>query len=228
MKKICIADDDQDIVNAIALYCESEGYEVYKAYDGLMVLDIISQQPIDLLVIDQMMPHLNGLDTIIKLREKYQLPIIILSAKSQDIDKITGLSLGADDYVTKPFVPLELLARIKSQLRRAYQFTQTKPSNSQICIKNLCLDTEQKLVLVDGEPVHLTNIEYQLLEFLMKHANKVFSSTQLYEQIWQEEAYQSASTVSVHIRHLREKIELDPNNPQILKVIWGIGYKIES
>lgn len=228
MEKICIADDDRDIVNAISLYCQAEGFKVYKAYDGLQAIEVIQNNPIDLLIIDQMMPHMSGLEALSLIREKYNLPVIILSAKSENLDKIQGLDGGADDYVTKPFVPMELIARIKSQLRRYNQLNDKNFNQQQLMVKNIRLDKETKEVFVNNEKVKLTPMEFDILQLLMENKNKVFSSQQIYESIMKMDGFQSSSTISVHIRHIREKIEVNPNNPQTLKVIWGVGYKLEE
>ena len=202
MYKILVCDDDREIVEAIEIYLSQEGYQILKAYDGIEALEILEKEEVNLLIIDVMMPRLDGIRATLKIREKNSLPIIILSAKSEDTDKILGLNIGADDYVTKPFNPLELVARVKSQLRRFNE--------------------------LDGEFVKLTPIEYNILLLLMKNQGKVFSINQIYESIWNEEAIGADNTVAVHIRHIREKIEINPKDPRYLKVVWGVGYKIEK
>lgn len=229
MSNILVCDDDKEIVDAIDIYLEQEGYTVYKAYDGEDAIKVLKEKEIDLLIIDIMMPKLDGIHATLKIREYSSIPIIILSAKAEDADKILGLNIGADDYVTKPFNPLELVARVKSQLRRytslggALQDDQTHYSTG-----GLVIDDDTKEVTVDGENIKLTPIEYQILLLLVKNAGKVFSSTNIYESIWNEEALGSDNTVAVHIRHLREKLEIDPRNPRYIKVVWGVGYKAEK
>lgn len=230
MAKILVCDDDKEIVEAIEIYLTQEGYEVLKAYDGLQALDMLKKNPVDLLIIDIMMPKLDGIRATLKIREENPLPIIILSAKSEDADKILGLNIGADDYVTKPFNPLELLARVKSQLRR-YTLLGAAVQKEQkhlFMSGGLSVDDERKVVMVDGEEVKLTPIEYQILLFLLKNQGIVFSTAQIYEQIWKEDAYAAENTVAVHIRHIREKIEINPREPRYLKVVWGVGYKVEK
>lgn len=231
MYNILVCDDEKEIVDAIEIYLVQEGYHVSKAYDGLQALEILKQEEIHLLILDVMMPKLDGIHTIMKIRETNSIPIIVLSAKSQDTDKVLGLNLGADDYVAKPFNPLELLARVKSQIRRYTNFgTSEKEENSEKIYSTggLVINDDRKEVTVDGEPVKLTRIEYNILLFLVQNKGKVFSIDQIYEQIWKEEAYGADNTVTVHIRHIREKIEIDPKEPKYLKVIWGIGYKVEN
>jgi DNA-binding response OmpR family regulator len=232
MYNILVCDDDKDIVEAISIYLTSEGYRVVKAYDGMQALQALKEQEIHLLLIDIMMPKLDGIRATMKLREESNVPVIILSAKSEDADKILGLNIGADDYVTKPFNPLELVARVKSQLRR-YTTLNREPSETAhesrvITIGGLVLDDTAKQVSVDGEDVRVTPIEYAILKYLMEHAGMVFSTTQIYEQIWQEDALGADNIVAVHIRHIREKIEINPKEPRYLKVVWGQGYKIEK
>ena len=230
MANILVCDDDKDIVEAIGIYLEQEGYTVIKAYDGVEAINVLRSQPVDLLIIDIMMPKLDGIRATLKIREENPLPIIILSAKSEDADKILGLNIGADDYITKPFNPLELVARVKSQLRR---YTQLGNMNQQAegqvykC-GGLQINDDNKEVTVDGDPIKLTPIEYNILLLLVKNAGKVFSIDEIYEKIWNEEAIGADNTVAVHIRHIREKIEINPKNPKYLKVVWGIGYKIEK
>ena len=232
MYNILVCDDDKEIVEAIDIYLTQEGCHILKAYDGEQALKILEEnaQEIHLLLLDVMMPRLDGIRATLKIREKYSIPIIILSAKSEDVDKILGLNVGADDYVTKPFNPLELVARVKSQLRRYTQLGGTQ-NNSQDLIYvsgGLKINDDLKEVSVDGESVRLTPIEYNILLLLMKNQGRVFSINQIYESIWNEEAIGADNTVAVHIRHIREKIEINPKEPRYLKVVWGIGYKIEK
>jgi DNA-binding response OmpR family regulator len=229
MAKILVCDDDKEIVEAIEIYLTQEGYTVLKAYDGRQALEILSREQIDLLIIDVMMPRLDGIRATLKIREENSLPIIILSAKSEDADKILGLNIGADDYVTKPFNPLELIARVRSQLRRYMQLGAAKIEGANIYeTGGLRIDDEQKEVWVDGELVRLTPIEYNILLLLTKNQGKVFSIHQIYENIWNEEPIGAENTVAVHIRHIREKIEINPKEPRYLKVVWGVGYKVEN
>lgn len=230
MLHILVCDDDKEIVEAIEIYLMQEGYQVHKAYDGFQAMSILKSEEIHLLIIDIMMPKLDGIRATLKIRENSSIPIIILSAKSEDADKILGLNVGADDYVTKPFNPLELVARVKSQLRRYTQFgAMVEPENGRIYrTGGLCIDDEKKEVTVDGEPVKITPLEYNILLFLTQNAGKVFSIEQIYENIWNENAVGVDNTVAVHIRHIREKIEINPKEPKYLKVVWGIGYKMEK
>lgn len=229
MQNILVCDDDKEIVEAITIYLEQEGYSVLKAYDGLEAVEILKKEEIHLLVIDVMMPRLDGIRATLKIRENSSIPIIILSAKSEDADKILGLNIGADDYVTKPFNPLELLARVKSQLRRYTQLGNIPEDSNQIYkTGGLIIADDLKEVTVDGEIVKLTPMEYNILLFLVKNQGKVFSINQIYENIWNEDAFGADNTVAVHIRHIREKIEINPKDPRYLKVVWGIGYKVEK
>ncbi|MGL6200203.1 MAG: response regulator transcription factor [Lachnospiraceae bacterium] len=230
MMNILVCDDDKEIVEAIQIYLEQEGYHVIKAYDGMQALDLLKQEKVDLLIIDVMMPRLDGIRATLKIREENSIPIIILSAKSEDVDKILGLNVGADDYVTKPFNPLELVARVKSQLRRYTKLGSTvnQEKQSLYTAGGLAIDDELKEVTVDGETVKLTPIEYNILLLLVKNQGRVFSIGQIYESIWNEEAIGADNTVAVHIRHIREKIEINPKEPRYLKVVWGVGYKIEK
>ena len=225
MDNILVCDDDKAIVEAIEIYLTQEGYHILKAYDGQEALDILTREPVDLLIMDIMMPHLDGIRATVKIRENNPLPIIILSAKSEDTDNI-----GADDYITKPFNPLELIARVKSQLRRYTQLGSVAPAASEhiYTTGGLTVNDDKKEVLVDGEPVRMTPIEYNILLLLMKNQGHVFSTTQIYESIWNEDALAADNTVAVHIRHIREKIEINPREPRYLKVVWGLGYKIEK
>lgn len=230
MAKILVCDDDKEIVEAIEIYLLQEGYEVLKAYDGMEALRVLETEHVDLLVMDIMMPKLDGIRATLKIREENNMPIIILSAKSEDADKILGLNVGADDYVTKPFNPLELVARVKSQLRRYTQLGSTVGHADQAVYEagGLAINDDLKEVTVDGEPVKLTPIEYNILLLLMKNQGKVFSIDQIYENIWNENAIGVDNTVAVHIRHIREKIEINPKEPRYLKVVWGVGYKVEK
>lgn len=230
MYNILVCDDDKEIVDAIEIYLTQEGYHVFKGYDGLQALDILKKEEIHLLVIDIMMPKLDGIRATLKIREDNSLPIIILSAKSEDADKILGLNVGADDYVSKPFNPLELVARVKSQLRRYTMLggNVKEDETKCLCVGGLSIDDERKEVQVDGTPVKLTPIEYNILLLLVKNAGRVYSIDQIYESIWNEEAIGADNTVAVHIRHIREKIEINPKEPRYLKVVWGVGYKIEK
>ena len=230
MAKILVCDDDKDIVEAIDIYLTQEGYEVLKAYDGDEAIKVLKKNEVDLLIMDVMMPRLDGIRATLKIRENMSLPIIILSAKSEDADKILGLNIGADDYMTKPFNPLELVARVKSQLRRYTQLGSTARSDNQSEFRTggLVIRDDLKEVTVDGEKVKLPPIEYNILLLLVKNQGKVFSINQIYENIWNEEAIGADNTVAVHIRHIREKIEINPKEPRYLKVVWGVGYKVEK
>ena len=230
MAKILVCDDDKDIVEAIDIYLTQEGYEVLKAYDGDEAIKVLKRNEVDLLIMDVMMPRLDGIRATLKIRDNMSLPIIILSAKSEDADKILGLNIGADDYMTKPFNPLELVARVKSQLRRYTQLGSTARSDNQSEFRTggLVIRDDLKEVTVDGEKVKLTPIEYNILLLLVKNQGKVFSINQIYENIWNEEAIGADNTVAVHIRHIREKIEINPKEPRYLKVVWGVGYKVEK
>lgn len=228
--RILVVDDDREIASAVEKLLTREGYEVIKAYDGLQALDVLTANQIHLILLDIMMPRMDGLSATMKIRESRNIPIIMLSAKSEDSDKILGLSIGADDYVTKPFNPQELIARVKSQLRRYMHLGDMAncSRSSQITVGGLCLDTDAKQLTVDGEPVRLTAKEYKILELLMANPGVVFSAEKIYETVWQEVAYSVENTVMVHIRRIREKIEINPKEPKYLKVVWGIGYKIEK
>ena len=227
--RILVVDDDKEIARAIERLLEREDYEIIKAYNGYEALDALVKNNIQLILLDIMMPKLDGLSAMMKIREKKNLPIIILSAKSEDSDKILGLTMGADDYVTKPFNPEELLARVKSQLRRYMHLGDMGNilKSSQIQVGGLCLDTDAKELRVDGEAVKVTATEYKIIELLLSNAGTVFPAEKIYEKVWNEEAYSVENTVMVHIRRIREKIEINPKEPKYLKVVWGIGYKIE-
>lgn len=229
MEKILVCDDDKEIVEAIEIYLSQEGYHILKAYNGVEALEVLKREKVDLLLIDIMMPQLDGIRATIKIREELSIPIIILSAKSEDTDKILGLNVGADDYITKPFNPLELVARVKSQLRRYTQLGSTADQKKNVYkTGGLVIRDDLKEVTVDGEPVKLTPIEYNILLLLVKNPGKVFSISQIYENIWNEEAIGADNTVAVHVRHIREKIEIDPKDPRYLKVVWGLGYKVDK
>ncbi len=230
MAKILVCDDDKEIVEAIEIYLLQEGYEVLKAYDGMEALRVLETEHVDLLVMDIMMPKLDGIRATLKIREENNMPIIILSAKSEDADKILGLNIGADDYVTKPFNPLELIARVKSQIRRYTKLGSTVEAeqSSIYTVGGLSVNDDLKEVTVDGELVKLTPLEYSILLLLVKNQGRVFSISQIYEDIWNEDAIGVDNTVAVHIRHIREKIEINPKEPRYLKVVWGVGYKIEK
>ena len=229
MAEILVCDDDKEIVEAIEIYLTQEGHHILKAYDGEQAIRVLQNHPVDLLIIDVMMPKLDGIRATLKIREENALPIIILSAKSEDADKILGLNVGADDYVTKPFSPLELVARVKSQLRRYTQLgAMTEKKENIYETGGLMIDDDRKEVTVDGESVKLTPIEYRILLFLVQNQGRVFSINQIYENIWNEEAIAADNTVAVHIRHIREKIEINPKEPRYLKVVWGLGYKVEK
>jgi len=228
MAKILVCDDDREIVEAIDIYLTQEGHEVLKAYDGEEALKVLKDQEVDLLVIDVMMPRLDGIRATLKIREENNIPIIILSAKSEDADKILGLNVGADDYVTKPFNPVELQARVKSQIRRYMLLGAGNTSAGKLVIGGIELDDKSKTVTVDGEAANLTRTEYDILKLLMEHPGEVYSPNQIYAKVWKDEPYGTENTVAVHIRHLREKVEINPAEPRYLKVIWGRGYKIDA
>ena len=230
MQTILVCDDDKEIVDAIDIYLTGEGFHILKAYDGYDALKILETEHADLMIIDVMMPGLDGIRTTLKVRETSSIPIIILSAKSEDSDKILSLNIGADDYLSKPFNPLELVARVKSQLRRYTQLGNLNQSSNENVYKcgGLTINDDTKEVFVDDEPIKLTPIEYNILLLLTKNAGKVFSIDEIYKQIWNEEAIGADNTVAVHIRHIREKIEINPREPRYLKVVWGVGYKIEK
>ena len=226
---ILVCDDDREIVDAIEIYLNQEGYRVLKAYDGEQALEVLKTESVQLVIIDIMMPKLDGIRATIKIRESNSVPVIFLSAKSEDTDKILGLNVGADDYVTKPFNPLELVARVKSNLRRYTSLGSLNVTNNALFVAGgLCMNDDTKEVTVDGELVKLTPIEYNILLLLVKNQGRVFSIDQIYENIWNEEAIGADNTVAVHIRHIREKIEINPKEPRYLKVVWGVGYKVEK
>ena len=228
MLNVLVCDDDKEIVDAIEIYLSQEGYRILKAYDGIQALAIMKKEEIHLLILDIMMPRMDGIRATLKIREESNIPIIMLSAKSEDTDKILGLNMGADDYVTKPFNPLELVARAKSQLRRYTKLGNIQETDNVFRAGGLTINDDRKEVTVDDDPVKLTPIEYNILLLLMKNQGRVFSIEQIYENIWQEEAIAADNTVAVHIRHIREKIVINPKEPRYLKVVWGVGYKIEK
>ena len=229
MANILVCDDDREIVDAIEIYLSQDGYKIYKAYDGEQAIQILDKEDIHLLIMDIMMPKLDGIRATLKIREYSSIPIIILSAKSEDTDKILGLNIGADDYICKPFNPLELVARVKSNLRRYTSLGSLTGENKAIYqVGGLILNDDTKQVTVDDEPVKMTPIEYNILLLLMKNQGRVFSINQIYESIWNEDAIGADNTVAVHIRHIREKIEINPKEPRYLKVVWGVGYKIDK
>jgi DNA-binding response OmpR family regulator len=225
---VLVVDDECEIRDAIEIYLKSENINVYKAKDGIEALEVLEEKEVHLILLDVMMPRMDGLKVTFKIREKNNIPIIMLSAKSEDTDKILGLNIGADDYITKPFNPVELIARVKSQLRRYINLGNYKDSDNEINIRGLILDKATKTVKVDEEEVRLTALEYKILELLMENKGRVFSIEEIYERVWNEPAYNVENTVTVHIRRIREKIEINPKEPKYLKVVWGIGYKIEK
>ena len=224
---VLVVDDDREIVDSICIFLSGEGYKALKAYDGIEALDILSENEVHLMILDIMMPRLDGIKTLMKLRESRNIPVILLSAKSEDTDKIFGLTAGADDYVTKPFNPSELMARVKSQLRRYTTLGSIGKQNGEIVIDGLCVNTESKTVKVDGENVRLTPVEYKILELLVRNRGRVFSAEDIYSNVWNEQNIVGDNTIAVHVRHIREKIEINPKEPKYLKVVWGIGYKID-
>lgn len=228
MYTVLVCDDDSAILESIKIYLENEGYNVLTACDGVEAVDMVENNELHCLVMDVMMPRLDGLRATLKIREKHNLPIIFLSAKSEDTDKITGLGFGGDDYVTKPFNPLELVARVRSQIRRYATLGSMVKNETTIITGGLSLDTDSKEVCVDGDSVKLTAREYSILEYLMKNMGRVLSSSQIYEAVWNEPAFKIEKTVTVHIKNIREKIEINPKEPKYLKVVWGLGYKVEK
>ncbi len=224
---ILVVDDDREIVESIAIFLSGENYRVFKAYNGIEALEILSENDIHLMILDIMMPYLDGIKTLMKLRESRNIPVILLSAKSEDADKILGLTAGADDYVTKPFNPSELVARVKSHLRRYTTLGSIEKQIGEIVIDGLCINTENKTVKVDGEDVRLTPIEYRIIELLARNRHRVFSAEDIYRNVWNEDTVVGDNTIAVHVRHIREKIEINPKEPKYLKVVWGIGYKID-
>ncbi len=231
MNHVLVVEDDKEIREGVEIYLKSQGYEVFQAADGVEGLEVIEKEDIHLAIVDIMMPRMDGISMVVKLREKYDFPVIFLSAKSEEVDKIMGLNMGADDYVTKPFTPMELLARVNSQLRRYRRFMEKlgdKEENSRIhTIGGLEINEDNVEVTVDGEPVKMTPIEYNILLLLMKNPGRVFSAEEIYERVWNERAI-NTDTIMVHVRNIREKIEVNPREPKYLKVVWGVGYKIEK
>ena len=227
MANILICDDERDIVSALKIYLSSEGYTLFEAYTGREALEVVKKHDIHLILMDIMMPEMDGISATAKLRETCNVPIILLTAKSEDTDKVLGLNMGADDYITKPFNPMEVLARVRSQLRRYTSLGGMEQKPNRIVIGGIALDDDTKTVTVDGEPVSLTPIEYNILLLLMRHPGRVYSSAQIYAKVWNESAFGSEGAVAVHIRHLREKLEINPSEPRSLKVVWGLGYKME-
>lgn len=225
---ILVADDDKEILEAIAIYLENEGYHIYKATNGREALEVIESETIHLIIMDVMMPVMDGIRATMKIRQDYNIPVIILSAKTEDTDKILGLNMGADDYMTKPFNPLELIARVKSQLRRYTDLGSMETEAQLIQTGGLAIDNQQRLVTVDGSEVKLTPVQYKILKLLAENAGRVYSIEEIYETVWEETAYSPENTVAVHIRKIREKIEFNPKEPKYLKVVWGIGYKVEK
>ncbi|MGM9607372.1 MAG: response regulator transcription factor [Oscillospiraceae bacterium] len=232
MYNILICDDDKDIVSALEIYLNSEDYRTFPAYNGREALEIVEKEDIHLVLMDIMMPELDGIRATAKLRENYNVPIILLTAKSEDADKVLGLNIGADDYVTKPFNPIEVIARVKSQLRRYTTLggrERTAGEDPDVLVNGgIVLNDKTKTVTVDGEERSLTPLEYSILKLLLRHPGQVFSTSQIYEQVWNDPSYGSENTVAVHIRHLREKIEINPGDPRYIKVVWGLGYKMEK
>ena len=227
MQHILICDDERDIVSALEIYLRAEGYITHAAYNGKEALQILEDEDIQLVLMDVMMPQMDGITTLSVLRQRYNLPVILLTAKSEDNDKILGLNVGADDYITKPFNPVEVVARVRSQLRRYLQLG-SAVYTSELVVGGIILDDGAKSVTVDGNAVHLTPREYDILKLLMKNLGKVFSPLEIYREIWQEDPFGAENTIAVHIRHLREKIEINPADPRYIKVVWGKGYKMEE
>ena len=228
MCNILVVDDDKEIVKAIGIYLKNENYEILKAYDGEEAIKIINNEKVDLIILDIMMPKKNGIETLEEIRKDKNIPVILLSAKSEDIDKINGLNYGADDYITKPFNPVEFIARVKALLRRCTQFSTNEEKKNIVQSGGLIINDELKKVTVDGKEAKLTPTEYNILLFLTKNKGKVYSIEEIYTNVWDEESYAAENIIAVHIRHIREKIEINPKEPRYLKVIWGVGYKIED
>ncbi len=225
---ILVCDDDREIVDAIKIYLSNEGYKIFKAFNGIEALEIIEKNEIHLIIMDVMMPKMDGLRAVMKIRENNNIPVIMLSAKTEDTDKIMGLNMGADDYISKPFNPLELIARVKSQLRRYTTLGSIETKSNVYKTGGLVLDDESKIVTVDGEEIQLTAVQYKILRLLIENAGRVYSIDEIYEKVWKEPAFNPENTVAVHIRKIREKIEINPKEPKYLKVVWGIGYKVEK
>lgn len=227
MYSILVCDDERDIVSAVKIYLEAEGYKVFSSYNGQEALDILDKEEIHLVLMDIMMPVMDGINATVKIRAQSNVPLILLTAKGEDMDKVLGLNVGADDYVTKPFNPVELLARVRSQLRRYMQLGGSSVKDSELQIGGIVLDDKSKQVTVDGEAVSFTPREYDILKFLMENPGQVFKPKELYRKVWNDEPYGAESTVAVHIRHIREKIEINPAEPRYIKAVWGQGYKME-
>lgn len=225
---ILVCDDDKAIVDAIGIYLENEGYAIFKASNGIEAIEVIGENEIHLIIMDIMMPKMDGISATTKIRRDYKIPLIMLSARSEDTDKILGLNLGADDYITKPFNPLELIARVKSQLRRYTMFGSLEAKSHEYRTGGLVINDESKTITVDGDEVHLTPVQYKILKLLTANAGKVFSIEEIYEKVWNETSFSPENTVAVHIRKIREKIEINPKEPKYLKVVWGVGYKVEK
>lgn len=228
MYNILVCDDEKDIVSALRIYLTAEGYRVFEAYSGKQALEVLRAEDIHLALMDIMMPELDGISAMVKLREQSNIPVLLLTAKSEDTDKVLGLNVGADDYITKPFNPIELTARVKSHLRRYITLGSAAKKQAFLRIGDIELDDESKSVSLGGEPVSLTPTEYEILRLLMQSPGKVFSSSEIYGSVWKDSPYRAENTVAVHIRHLREKLEINPAEPRYLKVVWGQGYKIEK
>ena len=228
MRHVLVCDDEKDIVAALKIYLEAEGYHVLTAFNGREALEVFAREPVDLILLDIMMPGMDGIMTMSRLREQSNVPVIFLTAKSEDTDKVLGLNVGADDYITKPFNPVEMLARVRSQLRRYLQLGGSAPKPAVLCIGGVELDDNAKTVTLDGDPVALTPKEYDILHFLMQHPGKVFSPAEIYRTVWAELPLNADNALAVHIRHIREKIEINPADPRYIKVVWGKGYKMEA
>lgn len=228
MYRVLVCDDEKDIVSAISIYLKSDGYDVVTAHNGIEAVEIVRQQEIHLVLLDIMMPEMDGIEAMVEIRKISNVPVILLTAKSEDTDKVLGLTVGADDYVTKPFNPVELQARVKSQIRRYMLLGGGTPVTEKLTVGGIEVDDKSKEVTLDGELVNLTRTEYDILKLLLEHKGEVFSPNQIYEKVWKDDPFGTENTVAVHIRHLREKIEYDPANPRYLKVVWGRGYKMEG
>ncbi len=228
MRHVLVCDDEKDIVAALKIYLEAEGYHVLTAFNGREALDVFAREPVDLILLDIMMPGMDGITTMSRLREQSNVPVIFLTAKSEGTDKVLGLNVGADDYITKPFNPVEMLARVRSQLRRYLQLGGSAPKPAVLRIGGVELDDNAKTVTLDGDPVALTPKEYDILHFLMQHPGKVFSPAEIYRTVWAELPLNADNALAVHIRHIREKIEINPADPRYIKVVWGKGYKMEA
>ena len=228
MYNILVCDDEKDIVTALEIYLRNDDYKIFKAYNGADALKILTEEEIHLVLLDIMMPHMDGIAALTKLREFSNVPVILLTAKSEDIDKVLGLTVGADDYITKPFNPIELQARVKSQLRRYMQLGGGKTQSDVYSVGGIVLNPITKEVTLDSDPIALTRIEYNILLFLMQHVGQSFTPREIYQNVWHDNAYGEESTVAVHIRHLREKIEYNPAEPRYLKAVWGRGYKLDN